>query len=49
MLKAILANLTGDKKGSAKDNGRLNLIPGFDANTGNYRNTNASAKPSAYR
>jgi nitrogenase molybdenum-iron protein beta chain len=37
MLKAILANLTKDKKGSAKDNGKINLIPGFDANTGNYR------------
>ncbi|MEZ4485418.1 MAG: nitrogenase molybdenum-iron protein subunit beta [Syntrophotaleaceae bacterium] len=37
MLKSILETLGGDKKVEGKDNGRLNLIPGFDACTGNYR------------
>ncbi len=37
MLKSILECLAGGKKVEGKDNGRLNLIPGFDACTGNYR------------
>ncbi|APG26535.1 nitrogenase molybdenum-iron protein subunit beta [Syntrophotalea acetylenivorans] len=37
MLKSILNTLGGDKKVEGKDNGSLNLIPGFDACTGNYR------------
>ena len=37
MLKSIMADLTTDKKVEGKNNGKLNLIPGFDANTGNYR------------
>lgn len=37
MLQSILNTLGGDKKVEGKDNGRLNLIPGFDACTGNYR------------
>ncbi len=37
MLKSILQTLGGDKKVEGKDNGSLNLIPGFDACTGNYR------------
>lgn len=37
MLKSILSYLAADKKVEGKDNGKLNLIPGFDCNTGNYR------------
>jgi nitrogenase molybdenum-iron protein beta chain len=37
MLKSIVSYLATDKKVEGKDNGKLNLIPGFDANTGNYR------------
>ena len=37
MLQAILANLTEGKKVEGRCTGKLNLIPGFDANTGNYR------------
>lgn len=37
MLKAILQNLTADKKIEGETNGKLNLIPGFDGNTGNMR------------
>lgn len=37
MLKAILQNLTADKKVEGKSNGKLNLIPGFEGNTGNLR------------
>lgn len=37
MLKAILEYLTKDKKNAEGDNGTLNLIPGFDGNTGNLR------------
>lgn len=37
MLKAILENLTEGKKIEGKCTGRLNLIPGFDGNTGNLR------------
>jgi nitrogenase molybdenum-iron protein beta chain len=37
MLKSILAYVAGEKKVEGKDNGRLNMIPGFDACTGNYR------------
>lgn len=37
MLKSILECLGGEKKVEGKNNGRLNLIPGFDACTGNYR------------
>jgi nitrogenase molybdenum-iron protein beta chain len=37
MLKSILAYLAEKNKVEGKDNGRLNLIPGFDACTGNYR------------
>lgn len=35
MMKGILTTLTGGQKG--KPNGKLNIIPGFDAYTGNYR------------
>lgn len=37
MLKSVLSCLSADKKVEGKDNGKLNLIPGFDCNTGNYR------------
>ncbi|MFO7832422.1 MAG: nitrogenase molybdenum-iron protein subunit beta, partial [Desulfuromonadaceae bacterium] len=37
MLKAILQNLTAEKKVEGKSNGKLNLIPGFEGNTGNLR------------
>ncbi|HTP65744.1 MAG TPA: nitrogenase molybdenum-iron protein subunit beta [Geobacteraceae bacterium] len=37
MLLAILENLTEGKWVEARCTGRLNLIAGFDANTGNYR------------
>jgi nitrogenase molybdenum-iron protein beta chain len=37
MLLAILQNLTDGKRVEGRCTGRLNLIPGFDANTGNYR------------
>jgi nitrogenase molybdenum-iron protein beta chain len=37
MLKSILEYLGGDKRVEGKNSGRLNLIPGFDACTGNYR------------
>ncbi|ABA89340.1 nitrogenase molybdenum-iron protein, beta chain [Syntrophotalea carbinolica DSM 2380] len=37
MLKSVVSYLATDKKVEGKDNGKLNLIPGFDANTGNYR------------
>ncbi len=37
MLKSVLECLTAGKKVEGQDNGRLNLIPGFDTCTGNYR------------
>jgi nitrogenase molybdenum-iron protein beta chain len=37
MLKAILENLTEGKSIEGKCTGKLNLIPGFDGNTGNVR------------
>jgi nitrogenase molybdenum-iron protein beta chain len=37
MLLAILQTLTEGKRVEGRCTGRLNLIPGFDANTGNYR------------
>ncbi len=37
MLKSILSYLATDKKVEGKSNGHLNLIPGFDTCTGNYR------------
>jgi nitrogenase molybdenum-iron protein beta chain len=37
MLKSILTYLSSGKKVEGKDNGKLNLIPGFDCNIGNYR------------
>jgi len=37
MLLAILQTLTEGKKIEGRCTGKLNLIPGFDANTGNYR------------
>src|SRR5512137_2783499 len=37
MLLAILQNLTEGKQVEGRCTGKLNLIPGFDANTGNYR------------
>lgn len=37
MLKAILAYLTAGQKVEGACTGKLNLIPGFDACTGNYR------------
>lgn len=37
MLKSILDNLTAGKKTEGKDNGKLNIIPGFDGNVGNLR------------
>lgn len=37
MLKNILECLAGGKRVEGKNNGRLNLIPGFDTCTGNYR------------
>ena len=37
MLLSILQTLTEGKKVEGRCTGKLNLIPGFDANTGNYR------------
>ena len=37
MLVAILQTLTEGKKVEGRCTGKLNFIPGFDANTGNYR------------
>ncbi len=37
MLKSILAYLSEGKKVEGQCTGKLNLIPGFDGNTGNYR------------
>ena len=37
MLLAILQTLTEGKKVEGRCTGKLNLLPGFDANTGNYR------------
>jgi nitrogenase molybdenum-iron protein beta chain len=37
MLLAILQTLTEGKRVEGRCTGRLNLLPGFDANTGNYR------------
>ena len=37
MLAAILQTLTEGKKVEGRCTGKLNFIPGFDANTGNYR------------
>jgi nitrogenase molybdenum-iron protein beta chain len=37
MLLAILRTLTEGKRVEGRCTGKLNLIPGFDANTGNYR------------
>src|SRR6266496_2066571 len=37
MLAAILQTLTEGKKVEGRCTGKLNLLPGFDANTGNYR------------
>ncbi|RMD73500.1 MAG: nitrogenase molybdenum-iron protein subunit beta [Bacteroidetes bacterium] len=37
MLLAILQTLTEGKKVEGRCTGKLNLIPGFDANTGNFR------------
>jgi len=37
MLLAILENLTAGKRVEGRCTGRLNLLPGFDANTGDYR------------
>jgi nitrogenase molybdenum-iron protein beta chain len=37
MLLAILQNLTEGRRVEGRCTGRLNLLPGFDANTGNYR------------
>jgi nitrogenase molybdenum-iron protein beta chain len=37
MLLAILRTLTEGKKVEGRCTGKLNLIPGFDTNTGNYR------------
>jgi nitrogenase molybdenum-iron protein beta chain len=37
MLAAILQTLTEGKKVEGRCTGKLNLIPGFDTNTGNYR------------
>lgn len=37
MLLSILQNLTDGKQIEGRCTGKLNLIPGFDANTGNYR------------
>ena len=37
MLLAILQDLTEGKRVEGRCTGKLNLIPGFDANTGNYR------------
>ncbi len=37
MLKSILEYLSEGTKVEGKCSGKLNLIPGFDANTGNYR------------
>lgn len=35
MMKGILSTITAEKKGES--NGKLNIIPGFDTYTGNYR------------
>jgi nitrogenase molybdenum-iron protein beta chain len=37
MLTAILQTLTEGKRVEGRCTGKLNLLPGFDANTGNYR------------
>jgi nitrogenase molybdenum-iron protein beta chain len=37
MLNAILQTLTEGKKVEGRCTGKVNVIPGFDANTGNYR------------
>jgi nitrogenase molybdenum-iron protein beta chain len=37
MLNAILQTLTEGKKVEGRCTGKVNIIPGFDANTGNYR------------
>src|SRR5512138_700477 len=37
MLLSILQSLTADKKVEGRCTGKINLIPGFDANTGNFR------------
>ncbi len=37
MLSAILATLTEGRKVEGRCTGKLNLVPGFDANVGNYR------------
>jgi nitrogenase molybdenum-iron protein beta chain len=37
MLKSILLNLTAEHRVEGKCNGKLNLIPGFEGNTGNLR------------
>ncbi|SDE34547.1 nitrogenase molybdenum-iron protein subunit beta [Desulfuromonas thiophila] len=37
MLKSILETLSAGHQSQGGDNGRINLIPGFDANTANYR------------
>jgi nitrogenase molybdenum-iron protein beta chain len=37
MVLAILQTLTSGKRVEGRCTGKLNLIPGFDANTGNYR------------
>jgi len=37
MLAAILQTLTEGKKVEGRCTGKLNFVPGFDANTGNYR------------
>ncbi|UFS70289.1 nitrogenase molybdenum-iron protein subunit beta [Geomonas sp. RF6] len=37
MLLAILQTLTSEKQVEGRCTGKLNLIPGFDANTGNFR------------
>ncbi|MGB8929927.1 MAG: nitrogenase molybdenum-iron protein subunit beta [Anaeromyxobacteraceae bacterium] len=37
MLLAILQTLTAGKRVEGRCTGRLNVLPGFDANTGNYR------------
>jgi nitrogenase molybdenum-iron protein beta chain len=37
MLLAILQTLTAGRQVEGRCTGRLNLLPGFDANTGNYR------------
>ncbi|MDY0190568.1 MAG: nitrogenase molybdenum-iron protein subunit beta [Desulfuromonas sp.] len=37
MLRSILQNLTAGKKVEGSDNGKLNIIPGFDGNIANLR------------